>query len=298
MSLDEAREPLTDEEKVDLRHRNWFLTINNPTKEDETSMKEVEPMCSYGIIAKEVGSECGTEHYHLTLVFQNAMRFSTIKQLFPRANIQKVRSMGHAIKYCEKDGDFAEFGKRPRCKGVKDPSPLAEVAKLVQAGANKRKIAQLYPVEMIRYHRGIDVLISLQDDGLEDRRWMGPYRWPQIEDWSYSWVIIGESGINKSQFAKSHFEPGRVLVCSNIDDLKRFNKEVHDGIIFDDMDFRHYPRTAQIHLVDQDENRTIHNRFEDTMIPAGTKKIFTCNQFCFHSDDPAINRRIKRLNLE
>jgi len=99
------------------------------------------------------------------LVFHNAMRFSTMKELFPRANIQKVRSMAHAVKYVEKDGDYSEFGKRPRLKGVKDCSPLIEVAKLIQAGANKRKVAQLYPVEMIRYHRGIDVLISLQDDG-------------------------------------------------------------------------------------------------------------------------------------
>lgn len=298
MTLEEARDELTEEEKSEYRHRNWFLTINNPTKEDETSMKEVEPMCSYGIIAKEVGSERGTEHYHLVLVFHNAVRFSTMKELFPRANIQKVRSMGHAIKYCEKDEDFAEFGKRPRCKGVKDASPLAEVAKLVQAGANKRKIAQLYPVEMIRYHRGIDVLISLQDDGLDDRRWMGPYRWPYIEDWSFSWVIMGPSGINKSQFAKAHFEPKRVLVCSNIDDLKRFNPEAHDGIIFDDMDFRHYPVTSQIHLVDQDENRTIHNRFVDAVIPAGTKKIFTCNYMCLAAEDPAIKRRIRVLELE
>jgi len=298
MSLDEAREPLTAEEEPILRTRNWFLTINNPTEEDETSMKEVEPMCSYGIIAKEVGSECGTRHYHLVLVFHNAMRFSTMKELFPRANIQKVRSMGHAIKYCEKDGDYAEFGKRPRCKGVKEASPLAEVAKLVQAGANKRKIAQLYPVEMIRYHRGIEVLISLQEEDLEDRRWNGPYKWPMIEDWSYSWIVIGPSGINKSQFAKAHFEPGKVLVCSNIDDLKRYNKDVHEGIIFDDMDFLHYPRTSQIHLVDQDENRTIHNRFVDAMIPAGTKKIFTCNEMCVAIDDPAIKRRVQVLRLE
>lgn len=277
-------------------HRNWFLTINNYTEEDIKEIEEAEKEVRYAIVCKEVAPTTGTPHMHLTLVYENGRTFASMKKKFKRADIEPCKNLDKAIAYCKEDGDYREIGDRPRKKG-KGSSPLTEVAAMVSAGATRREIALAHPVEFMRYHRGIEALMMVTEEQ-EDRRWEGPYPWPMISDWSYSWVIVGPSGINKSQFAKSHFTPGKVLVCSNIDDLKRFDPKLHEGIIFDDMDFRHYPRTSQIHLVDQDENRTIHNRFTDALIPAGTKKIFTCNEMCLNLGDAAINRRVKVLEVQ
>lgn len=88
---------------------------------------------------------------------------------------------------------------------------------------------------------------------------------------------------------------------SHIDDLLKFDPKKHEGIIFDDMDFKHVPRTAQIHLVDTDFERSIHCRYACARIPAKTKKIFTTNEFnggIFLINDPAIARRIKAIELK
>ncbi len=87
-------------------------------------------------------------------------------------------------------------------------------------------------------------------------------------------------------------------MCSHIDDLKRFDPDIHSGIIFDDMDFRHMPRQAQIYITDIDNDRSIHVRYDTVFIPAGTKKIFTCNEEGFpFIDDAAIKRRYELHTL-
>jgi len=105
-------------------------------------------------------------------------------------------------------------------------------------------------------------------------------------------VFSGKSGVGKTQFALAHFK--NPLIVSHIDDLKRFDEE-HDGIVFDDMDFLHWPRTAQIHILDTECDRSINVKYGTVTIPANTKKIFTTNQFSpFMQDDEAIERRFKR----
>jgi len=274
------------------KYRNWFLTINNPTPSDNQGLIELEGVCRYACVAKEVGKECGTLHLHVVVVFQNQIRFDTVKGMFPRANIQVIRSLPHAIKYVKKDGDFHEIGKCPRLPGTKEASPLNEVAEAVKKGATMRDIARDFPVETIRYSRGIAELVRLTASSTEGDRWYGPYQQPMISDWSRTHVVMGASGVGKSQWAKSHFEPGKVLIVSHMDDLLKFNPQVHDGIIFDDMEFKYLPRTTQIHLTDQDEDRSLHCRYQTAFIPSGTKKIMTANEMPVEINDPAIARRV------
>ena len=47
------------------------------------------------------------------------------------------------------------------------------------------------------------------------------------------------------------------MIVSNIDDLNKFQEGYHDAIVFDDIDFSHFPPNALIHLVDIDHTRTV-----------------------------------------
>lgn len=98
---------------------------------------------------------------------------------------------------------------------------------------------------------------------------------PAITDWSKSWLIWGKAGSGKTQWALSHFQ--NPLLVSHIEDLQEFDEDEHDGIVFDDMSFKHLPGQAIIHLLDQDLERSIHNRYANATIPAKTKKIFCHN---------------------
>lgn len=109
--------------------------------------------------------------------------------------------------------------------------------------------------------------------------------------------VYGPTGTGKTQWALHHFR--NPYLCSHIDELRNFDANQNDGIVFDDMSFHHMPREGIIHLLDWDEDRSIHCRYYCAYIPAGTKKIFTSNKTfeeTFPIDDyGAIRRRITEI---
>lgn len=107
-------------------------------------------------------------------------------------------------------------------------------------------------------------------------------------------VLQGPSGVGKTTWALRN-APRPALVVTHMDDLQHMRPDVKT-IIFDDMDFKHLPRTSQIHLVDFDLARSIHCRYRCARIPAGIYKIFTCNEYPFN-EDAAINRRVNHIDL-
>lgn len=109
-------------------------------------------------------------------------------------------------------------------------------------------------------------------------------------------IITGSSGIGKTTWALTN-SPKPCLLVSHMDQLKKFDASKHKSIIFDDMDFKHMPLTAQIHLTDSEQPRAIHVRYGIVTIPSGVTKIFTCNNYPFEFH-PAIERRTKHIKAD
>lgn len=119
------------------------------------------------------------------------------------------------------------------------------------------------------------------------------FNWPD-ED-SKSLVLIGRPGCGKTNWAKKNsLKPA--LFVSHLDRLKDFKPDVHKSIIFDDLDFKHLPRTSQIHIVDRENPRDIHIRYRTAFIPQGVQKIFTANEEPFITD-AAIKRRCRYFKI-
>lgn len=123
-----------------------------------------------------------------------------------------------------------------------------------------------------------------------------------VPQWDRSKALIlhGSSGLGKSSLARSLMPTA--LFVSHMEDLKMFKPGIHEGIIFDDMNWMGDPETqrgrwsreSQIHLVDWDNDRSIHCRYHNTTIPAGTPKVFTTNLLpreILLVHDEAIHRR-------
>jgi len=106
-----------------------------------------------------------------------------------------------------------------------------------------------------------------------------------------SLIIQGPAGCGKTNWAKLNCDKPALFV-SHLDRLKDLKPDYHKSIIFDDLDFKHLPRTSQIHLVDRENPRDIHIRYRVAHIPSGIQKIFTSNEEPFIRDD-AIKRRTK-----
>lgn len=88
-----------------------------------------------------------------------------------------------------------------------------------------------------------------------------------------------------------------MLVVSHMDQLSEYSPDKHAGILFDDMDFKHMPRSAQIHIADYDQDRAIHVRYTCAVIPAGTLKVCTSNYRDVFLEDSAIQRRCRYFDL-
>lgn len=97
--------------------RKVQLTINNPIDhgfDHERIKEELGKMksCTYYIMCDEVGGKDGTYHTHIYVVFKSPVRFSTIKNRFPAAHIEKAVST-HAdnINYILKEGKWKDSEK-------------------------------------------------------------------------------------------------------------------------------------------------------------------------------------------
>lgn len=132
------------------RSRGWCFTINNPTGWDDVDIETMSADAQYCVRGKETGENL-TPHYQGYVYFGNKKSFEQLKTYLPRAHIEQQRGkFDEAIEYCQKDGDWIEWGVRPR-----GPSGQAnqwkEVLQLARAG-NLREIEDRYPSIFFRYH--------------------------------------------------------------------------------------------------------------------------------------------------
>lgn len=244
------------------------------------------------VVAYETG-ESGYQHYHIVIQTYKKVKAKTVRKWFPQMDVtgSVPGTQDNPWNYSLKDGDFIMKEKNQGAR--KD---LDEMKQALDDGYDLDYLWQNYFSKMVIYHRSMKEYLRISrkrkhefDEDVDPDRFCIPF-----DDLSLPLVVAGPSDIGKTAWAECHFK--NPMMISDIEDLKDFNFDpnVNDGIVFDDMDFTHWPRTAQIHLLDIKRSRTIHMRFMNWERPKGVKMIFTTNNHPF-MDDPAINRRMKRI---
>ncbi|MCL2571674.1 MAG: viral replication protein [Defluviitaleaceae bacterium] len=154
--------------------RKWLLTINNPLEcgLDQSAIVEKLHLFfpDYFCMCEEIGGS-GTHHTHVYLSSSSPIRFSTIKNRFPTAHIEK--SYGSAIdnrdyvsksgKWANSDkaetsveGSFFEFGTIPSEKEEKSPK-MYQLFKNVSEGMSTIDIISDTPSMAFRI-KEIDLL--------------------------------------------------------------------------------------------------------------------------------------------
>lgn len=288
------------------RGKQFCFTLNNPTQEDRASLLLVleanESDVAYLCFGEEVGAS-GTPHFQGFLQLKKRLSLSTVKAMLPgnphlevaRGTFQQNRT------YCSKDGQFLEMGEEiPTRQGQR--TDLSEIQALLRDGVSLREIAHSHFASWVRYRASLTVyaaMVQIQPSTPRFALDSFPENWQRmILNWEKTQILWGESGIGKTELALALL-PG-ALVVSHMDELRKFDTSVHSGIIFDDVDLKHFPRTSQIHICDQTIGRAIHIRYDVAFIPENTKKIFTTNEAggnCVQLSDSAIKRRCEVHHL-
>lgn len=207
------------------RRRDFCFTLNNPTVEDLELIKtlSVSPKVRYLIVGNEVGEEEGTPHLQGYIYFHNAVVFSTVKKLLPRAHIESCHgNPDQNIEYCSKSGNFTEFGTRPisqKRRGELGAEYWETNKRLVISG----QIDDVDPKLFLTHYRSLKSIVA-------DYRAM-PADLEATENYWYH----GSTGTGKSYKARSE-NPGHYLkMCNKWWD--GYNNE--DVAIIEDFDKNH-----------------------------------------------------------
>lgn len=291
------------------RGRRWTVTLNNPTCLIDALWHA--PLMNYLIAGKETCPTTGTPHYQIyletkvkktiaALAGELAQRWGTHPHLIISDGSQKKNKL-----YAEKDKNgVVEFGV-PMAQGAR--TDLTAVIADIASGKSMNQLWYLHPEVLIKYGNGIrncyqvtspnNLMTAAKTYGLQE---FNP--WPTVNIQTAlehtSVILHGPSNTGKTCYARALLP--KALFVTHMDDLLKYDMGTHDGLIFDDISLVHLHREAQIHVLDFDQPRSIHCRYQVATLPAGTKKIFTTNNdggFIYLAGDPALERRVTKFHL-
>lgn len=258
---------------------HWAATINNPA--GLLDWTQLEESLKFLVYQKETAPETGTPHFQCYFQTKSPMRMTALKKLpgMETAHFEKCKGTPEQnIAYCTKeesrlDGPF-EHGERPPPKGAR--SDIAKACATLVETKSIEEVAIQHPTTYVKYYRGFEQLLKKVCPPVEEVRYpLTSFNPPEDLDLTKCCVVFGNAGIGKTEFALAHFE--RPLLVRHLDVLGSFSPRYHDGIVFDDMSFTHFPFGQRIHLTDMTRASDIHIRYVTAHIPPGTKKIFCYN---------------------
>lgn len=136
------------------RSKDWVLTINNYTDNEEEALQQMveNGHANYVIFGRERG-EGGTPHLQGFIQLKARCRLASVKAIpgLGRAHLEPRRgSVEEASEYCKKEGDYEEYGLRGS-QGKR--SDLASVKASIDEGADTNTLWEEHFSAMVRYEQ-------------------------------------------------------------------------------------------------------------------------------------------------
>jgi len=175
-----------------MQARCWCFTINFKYRDDYEAIDPSEwPGCVVAVYQYEVGDN-GTEHYQGYVNFNRPMRMAAVKKLSGMRRARLAKRVGTKLQnlvYCTKeegrlDGPFYFPSKEKveaYCKIEQGQrTDLVVIADQVAQGLSDRQIAEVNPIAILKYQKGIDHLrlalttTSRLGDEIETVVYVGP----------------------------------------------------------------------------------------------------------------------------
>lgn len=201
------------------KSRNFCFTLNNYSSVQVAEIASLD--CRYLCFGKEVGAS-GTKHLQGFISFVNPRRTPLTMGL---GHIEPMKgTIEQAIAYCEKDGDFQEFGDRPmssKAKGLDEKARWSDIRKLAESG-DFATLNEKYPKESVLYDKNLERVYAKRPREIETIDGEMPHFW-----------FYGAPGTGKSRDARARF-PGAYIKNPNTKWWDGYDGE--DFVIIDDFD--------------------------------------------------------------
>lgn len=281
--------------------KKFFLTYarsGDLTKEEVLAhMESFGPVERY-LIAQEAHQD-GEPHIHAYIEFSKKQdfkncRWADIKDRHP--NDKGNPKSDYAVaKYCSKDGNFITN------YWTQDPFAEAMAAETVDEG-----------MAILRTKRPRESLIHGEAMERNLKRMKRQQRKPKFRLDQFSlppldmekkkcYLLWGPSGTGKTQYALAQFK--RPLLVRHVDRIRDLSPD-HDGVVFDDLSFTHWPVESVIHMLDVDEDSDLNMRYVIGTLPEGLPRVFTHNtpNPFYLQETPveqmnAVERRVERVHV-
>lgn len=320
------------------RLRCWVFTIQTEifesnegdiTKEGASYESQWDPWAQdfdkqtirYIVCGAEICPESRRYHWQGYFEANKAVDLSTAKKLLfcNFAHLEPRRGTSQqAIDYCKKgdsgvldsSGDklLFEMGS-PAAVSRRDKNKnYTEVLSKETYQEALSTLQELEPADYVKFHSNVKrALREHYSKTTVYIRSPEEFKRPLISSDVYtklSVVLTGISGAGKTAYAKAHFKCP--LVVSHVDDLKKLDPLIYDGVVFDDMSFAHWPVSSCIHLLDMEEERSINCRHTCGVLPAWFPRFFTSNKAlhdvfaikeCNEQEEVAIFRRMHHVMI-
>lgn len=210
-------------EKKDIQARGWQLTINNPAEKNlgHKEIKEILtaiPSVVYWCMCDEVGAEGSTPHTHIYFKARNPVKFSTLKNKFPTAHMEKAQGTPQENReYIRKEGKWAdtekketnladtfeEWGELP--KGHKGKrSDLSMLFDMIENGLSNAEILRQNPDYMKYLNHMERTRQALREEEFREK-------WRDIE----CIYVFGETNTNKTRTYMEKYGYGNVYRITN-----------------------------------------------------------------------------------
>jgi hypothetical protein len=275
-----------------LNTQTLFLTYPKCKMTPEQALEQLQLIVKIEVylIAQEQHMD-GTMHLHAYLRLDHKMNIKDERKFDLRLdgelyhpNMQGARSPKAVIKYVCKDGKYVTNMSQ---------------ATIDEAIHNNVKVGDLYKEAMEKakesFEEGMKVLehsktfrdLAIHGEAIErnmrarKKQKTEPKFSLDLFKVSFEWdktktlVLWGPTNTGKTSLAKALLP--NALFIRHIDALKEYKTGQYTGLIFDDMSFKHWPREAQIHLLDTDNVSQINVKHSIAIIPEGTPRIITTN---------------------
>lgn len=266
------------------------------------------------VVARELHAD-GQPHFHAYVEFSHRPDRIITTQFdiggkHPNVKPKSSKAAQKAAEqYCRKGNDWIEYGfddTDNQSDDEEQPVSLTEKAKTIECWDDAVDWGFAHKVPFPYIQAAWACRMSVSPPTLaEGDEVLGTIRSDVLRFMQYdphctrTLVLEGPTGCGKTTWAKRNM-PRPSLFVSHMDDLKHLRPEYHRSLIFDDMTVNgdeegkgKWPIASQIHLVDFENQRSIHTRYIVSVIPAGIHKCFTCNvgRYPF-AHDAAIQRRV------